>query len=298
MIAVTGTSGFIGSHLMGKLIEKFGYSQVIALTSKESELYQCINHQDYTNFSNDCLNLEDAKVIIHAGAFIPKNNNDANNVVLCNSNIASTSELLKHIDKNLDKFIFLSSIDVYTETDVITEFTPIGMNSLYGISKIYCEKMVLDWGKENGVDVLVCRIGHVYGPGEEKYQKLIPETIKRILKGIDIEIWGSGEDLRAFIHVADVVDSIVLALDKKTESNIINIVSNHSLSISEIVEAIIEVSQRTVNIQYKEYNGKSRNLRFNNETLKRELFTPKVAFKDGLLTEWLHIKRNFENYNI
>jgi UDP-glucose 4-epimerase len=89
-----------------------------------------------------------------------------------------------------------------------------------------------------------------------------------------------------------------LALDKKTESNIINIVSNHSLSISEIVEAIIEVSQRTVNIQYKEYNGKSRNLRFNNETLKRELFTPKVAFKDGLLTEWLHIKRNFENYNI
>jgi UDP-glucose 4-epimerase len=298
VIAVTGTSGFIGSHLMGKLIEKFGYSQVIALTSKESELYQCINHQDYTNFSNDCLNLEDAKVIIHAGAFIPKNNNDANNVVLCNSNIASTSELLKHIDKNLDKFIFLSSIDVYTETDVITEFTPIGMNSLYGISKIYCEKMVLDWGKENGVDVLVCRIGHVYGPGEEKYQKLIPETIKRILKGIDIEIWGSGEDLRAFIHVADVVDSIVLALDKKTESNIINIVSNHSLSISEIVEAIIEVSQRTVNIQYKEYNGKSRNLRFNNETLKRELFTPKVAFKDGLLTEWLHIKRNFENYNI
>jgi len=298
MIAVTGTSGFIGSHLMGKLIEKFGYSQIIAFTSKESELYQSINHQDYTNFSNDRLNLENAKVIIHAGAFIPKNNNDANNVVLCNSNIASTSELLKHIDKNLDKFIFLSSIDVYTETDVITEFTPIGMNSLYGISKIYCEKMVLDWGIENGVDVLVCRIGHVYGPGEEKYQKLIPETIKRILKGSDIEIWGSGEDLRAFIHVDDVVDSIVAAIDKKTESNIINIVSNHSLSISEIVESIIEVSQRSVNIQYKEYNGKARNLRFNNETLKRELFIPKVTFKDGLLTEWLHIKKNFENYNI
>jgi UDP-glucose 4-epimerase len=146
--------------------------------------------------------------------------------------------------------------------------------------------------------VLVCRIGHVYGPGEEKYQKLIPETIKRILKGSDIEIWGSGQDLRAFIHVNDVVDSIVTAIDKKTESNIINIVSNHSITISEIVEAIIEVSQKTVNIQYKEYNGKARNLRFNNETLKRELFTPKVAIKDGLLTEWLHIKRNFENYNI
>jgi UDP-glucose 4-epimerase len=298
VIAVTGTSGFIGSHLIEKLIRKFGNSQVIALTSKESQLYQCINHQDYTNFSNECLSLKDARVIIHAGAFIPKNNNDANNAVLCNSNIASTFELLKHIDKNLDKFIFLSSIDVYQETEVITEFTPIGMNSLYGISKIYCEKMVLDWGKENGVDVLVCRVGHVFGPGEEKYQKLIPETIKRVLKGINIEIWGSGEDLRAFVYVDDVVDSIIAAIDKKTESNIINVVGNDSLSIKEIVEAIIEVSQKSVNINYKEYNAKGRNLRFNNDTLKKELFTPKVAFKDGLLTEWLHIKRSYENHNI
>ena len=78
----------------------------------------------------------------------------------------------------------------------------------------------------------------------------------------------------------DVVDSIIAAIDKKTESNIINIVSNDSLSIREIVEAIIEVSQKSVKINYKEYNAKERNLRFNNDTLKRELFTPKVAFKD------------------
>ncbi len=298
MIAVTGTSGFIGSHLIEKLIGKFGYSEVIALTSKESELYQCINHQDYTNFSNERLNLKDAKVIIHAGAYTPKNADESKDIQKCNQNITNTHELLKHVSKKIDKFIFLSTLDVYADSFIIDEQSSIGINSLYGLSKLYCEKMVLDWGKENGVDVLICRVGHVFGPGEEKYQKLIPETIKRILKGIDIEIWGSGKDLRAFIYVDDVVDSIIAAIDKKTESNIINIVSNESLSIREIVEAIIEVSQKSVSINYKEYNAKARNLRFNNDILKRELFTPKVAFKDGLLTEWLHIERSYENHNI
>jgi UDP-glucose 4-epimerase len=298
MIVVTGCSGFIGSHLMNKLIEKYNYSNVIGLTSKETHEYQYIKHIDYEVFSNSRFSVIDANIVIHAGAFIPKNNNDANNIAFCNKNIINTTKLLENTNKKLKKFIFLSTIDVYDDAKLINENSFVGFNSMYGLSKLYCEKMILAWGKQNEVDVLILRIGHVYGPGEEKYQKLIPETIRRILKGENIEVWGSGEDLRAFIHVDDVINSILESIEKKTNSKVINIVSSESYSINETIKTIIKTSGKLVNVEYKDFKGKSKSLRFNNDVLKQELYEPKISFEEGILSEWIHIKSLYENNSI
>ena len=65
---------------------------------------------------------------------------------------------------------------MYEESKVICEETNTIPKSLYGWSKLYCEKMVEQYGELNGIDTQVLRVGHVYGTGEEGYKKIIPET--------------------------------------------------------------------------------------------------------------------------
>ena len=65
---------------------------------------------------------------------------------------------------------------------------------------------------DHKVENMNLRIGHVYGPGEEEYKKVIPITIKKILDNKPLQLWGDGSDLRSFIFIDDVVNSIVKSL--------------------------------------------------------------------------------------
>ena len=92
MILITGVSGFIGKPLLLKLVAKYGKENVIAFTSKEIKDINCLIHGNYM-FDKKIFvekGLEEITTIIHAGAFTPKSNLEANNLELCNSNISNT----------------------------------------------------------------------------------------------------------------------------------------------------------------------------------------------------------------
>ena len=294
MILLTGASGFIGSHLLDKLVNIFGSDQIVALTSKPISKCPFILHNNYS-FDNKTFikaGFKNIDTIIHSGAFIPKTSNEGNDIERCNSNIQNTCLLLKAELPGIKNFIYLSTIDVYEYDNPITEESKVNPFSLYGNSKFYCEKLVSVWASQNDKTHQILRIGHVFGPGEEKYQKIIPVTMKRILNGDAIQLYGDGNDIRSFIFIDDVIEAIVNAITLKIFSGVINIVGNEQISINELVHKIITIANRPTDIENINSVSKNRDLVFDNKKMKELLCKPKTNLSEGLIREWEYLQKS------
>ena len=275
---MTGTSGFIGSRLLQTARAMYG-DNVTAFSSHPSEGNHIVyaNRTDFSLAPAELALVEDANVLIHAGAFTPKCGTEANQIKSCNSNIAFTEELLALPWRNLKKIIFLSTVDVYNNFDCpISEATLTVPTTLYGMSKLYCERMMSLHAAERGIAIQVLRIGHVYGPGEEQYVKVIPKAIERIIAGGDVELWGEGEELRSFIYISDVVTAILKAVELQEEPGVINVVGGNVISIRDLLEKLIAIGGRQTKIVQQEFSGTRRDLVFDNTKLKRYLCLKKA----------------------
>ncbi len=293
MILVTGTSGFIGRKLLVALVETYGSDHIVALTSKPTSLCRYILHHEYT-FEPDYLlksGYGSVDTIIHAGAFTPKDTVESNDLIPCSSNINSTLKLLQLKLPELNKFIFLSSLDVYGKDAIISERSPIDPVSLYGHSKLYCEKMVSSWGKANAKIVHVLRIGHIYGPGEEAYQKLIPVTMQKLLLHQPLQLWGTGNEKRSFLYIDDLVSAILKTLKINTDLGVLNLVSGTGITVRELIEMLIGISGVETSIETIPAQGEGRSLIFDNSKMKKEIGLSEISLRQGLLQEWEYMKQ-------
>ena len=295
MILLTGASGFIGKHLLLQLIKKYGKSNVIALTSRPIDECNYILHNNFQLDPDFLINhgYANIKTIIHAGAFTPKNGSQANDVNLSNSNIYSTEKLLNLTLPYVQNFIFLSTLDVYDNDEIISENSPENPISLYGFSKLYCEKMVEQWGIKNNKVTQILRIGHVYGPGEEAYQKIIPISINKILNKESLQIWGTGNELRSFIYINDVVNAIISSLEITVGLGIINLVSNQSISINDLIVKLIKISKEEVEIINIPTNLSSRSLVFDNTKMINWLLKKETNLDNGLNEEFEYVRTKY-----
>ena len=293
MILVTGASGFIGKHLLAALVKQYGSHNIIALTSFPIKECRYLLHNNYS-FDSDYLlssGYDAIHTVIHAGAFTPKNTAEINHVRGCTSNIVNTLNLLRLDLPSLKKFIFLSTLDVYGGDECITESTSVLPISLYGQSKLYCEKMIEAWGLTTQVSVQVLRVGHIYGPGEEAYQKLIPLLFRKLLKNQPIQVYGSGEEKRTFLFIDDLVNAICRAVQLKNKPEVINLVGGRPVTVKELLNMLIKVSGKQATIEHVPSAGSPRNLVFDNSKMKRELTGEKVDLESGLKMEWSYLKK-------
>jgi len=295
-ILLTGVSGFIGGHLFSSLVETFGQDSVVALTSKKLSYVDCVVYKSVDHFGLDKNKFDDITNIIHAGAFTPKDSQQANGINLCNGNIEYTKELLSFSYSSLVKFINISSSDVYRNKDApISEESEIKPISLYGYSKLYCEEMVKYFGRQKNIEFINLRLGHVYGPGEEKYKKVLPVTVQNILEGKPLELWGDGSDLRSFIFIKDVVRTIVNALTSDAKNIDINVVSGSPISIKDILDKVIEISGKKVEINQRVSDYQKRDLVFDNKVLLSTVLEKETDLITGLKAEYEYMKYKYEN---
>lgn len=293
MILLTGASGFIGNHLLDSLIEIFGSNNLIALTSKPINKCPFLIHTNY-NFNKQFFTqsgFQNIEVIIHAGAFIPKTSIEINHIEKCNSNIQNTFTLLSSEFPSLKKFIFLSSTDVYGNNQLITEESDTNNISLYGSSKLYCEKLISAWASERKIIHQILRVGHVYGPGEEHFQKIIPATMQRILKGEPVQVFNQGKSIRTFIYISDVIKSIINSINLAGYAGEINIAGDEQITINDLVDKIISIVNLPAKIESINASAQSRDFIFNNKKLKELLHHPIVKLNEGLLNEWLYMQK-------
>lgn len=292
MILVTGVSGFIGKHLLAALVKEYGKDHVLALTSEPTSVCPYLIHHNYTFDADYILAAGHSSVdtIIHAGAFTPKNASESNDWKQSFSNINNTQKVLQLQLPELKKFVFLSTLDVYGKDEVITEQSPVEPVSLYGHSKLFCEKMIASWAQANNKVCQVLRVGHIYGPGEENYQKLIPITIRKMLAGQTLEIWGTGNEIRSFLYIDDLVCAILQSLKIKANIDVVNLVSGNSITVKALMDKLVDISDTNTSIKIVAANGQGRNLIFDNSTMKKWMNISETPLDKGLSLEWEYMK--------
>ena len=301
-LLITGGAGFIGSNfvrmiakgdLLGissvKVLDKLTYAGVKANLDSASDLYGYefiegdICDPDVVS---DLLREVDAVVNFAAESHVDRSISGAADFV--QTNIVGVQVLLDAIkaSEREIRFLQVSTDEVYgsIESGSWTEDWPLQPNSPYSASKASSELLVRAYNKTHSTDVVITRCSNNYGTHHFP-EKLIPLFITNLIEGKKVSVYGTGNNVRDWLHVDDHCRGIYSVLMNGRSGEIYNIGGGHELTNNEITSLILEaMGADESSIEYVE-DRKGHDLRYSVDWSKinRELgYEPKVKFEDGL----------------
>jgi UDP-glucose 4-epimerase len=301
---VLGGRGFVGSHLVhallcrGHLVRCFDRPHIAPLgedhlSNPNFELYE----GDFTSEADIAEALEGCDICYHlASTTLPKSSN-ADPVFDIESNVLGTVRLLTHAVKSgLKKIIFVSSggtvygVPKYVPIDESHPNEPV---CSYGISKLAIEKYLGLFYQLHGLDYTVLRLANPYGEWQRTHasQGAVAVFLGSVLRGESVQIWGDGSVVRDYIYIDDVVDALLLSIEKTSQEHVFNIGAGRGHSLNELLDAIEKVTGRTANRRY--FPGRVFDVPVSVLSIDRARnslgWLPKVGFELGLekFADWL-----------
>jgi UDP-glucose 4-epimerase len=294
---VLGGSGFLGQHLVHRLLKQ-GYAvRVLSRRSRDSlTLAQSLGKQvewiegDYAQPDTIQRALNGIECVFHlVSSTLPATSNaDPLNDVL--SNVGSSIALLEFCrTMGIRKVVFFSSGGtVYGAPKVIPTDEDQVCNpvSSYGIQKLTIEKYLGLYHHLHGLETISLRISNPYGPRQRSIssQGFIGVALAKILQGQELIIWGDGTVVRDYIHVEDVMTAAILALEATAVSQTINIGSGLGTSLREVITLLESVSGQIANVTYKP--GRSFDVPINILNIDRAKqvlgWVPEIGIKQGV----------------
>jgi len=244
---VTGGCGFIGSHLVDRLIED-GNTTIVAddlSTGTADNLNaKAIFHEGSVadrSFVERIFQEHDLDGVIHEASHINTSVIEEDPSLDMAVNVQGTLNLLDATDRfKAGKFVYASSVAVYGSPMEIpvSETGPILPIYSYGIAKQCAEEYVRYYGATRGVDFNIARYGNIYGPRQPIYGEVgvIAIFTDRALAGKSVFVFGDGEHLRDFLFVTDAVEATVRLLED-TGSNTYNVAAGKGTSVNDVVAA-------------------------------------------------------------
>ncbi|MFX0209999.1 MAG: NAD-dependent epimerase/dehydratase family protein, partial [Candidatus Hodarchaeota archaeon] len=227
-ILVTGSGGFIGSHLAQKLHRDGALVRVADIKWDgylEDPYYTEKLTMDLRNYNNCLKVIKDIDYVFHLAAdmggigYITHVGAD----VMLNSGLMNINMLKAAIENKIERFFFSSSACVYPEEKQVTEDVsplkesdaiPAHPDTFYGWEKLQMEQMCEAARVDYGLEVRVARFHNIYGPegtydgGREKAPAALCRKIAKASDPGEIEIWGDGKQTRSFLYISDCLDGI------------------------------------------------------------------------------------------
>ena len=282
VVMVTGGAGFIGRHLVKALRER-GH-EVFSFDIREDPRYDITNYE----ILRKCVEAWKPDVVFHLAANPRVDVSFKDPLADLSINVLGTLNLLRALEGRPPRLVFISTAHVYGEPQYlpIDERHPICPMSPYAISKYAAERYCLTYGRRRGIEVVVMRLFNTYGPGQN-LGFVIPDLIHRLLENPDrLVVYGTGEEVRDFIYVSDVVSALIKAMEHGEEGECYNVGSGSGVSISELVSLLIEaigVRPREVVFTKKGGTGRPNAIIADISKARRSLkWEPVVGLKEGL----------------
>lgn len=310
-VFLTGGAGFIGSALARRLLEQ---NQVVVFDNghrnalKDSGL---MTHRNLEVKWGDVLDykavreaMRGCRFIVHLAAIAGVDTVLKMPVTTMEVSLIGTYNALKAAmeESSIKRFIDFSTSEVFgtyaykvREGDVTTLGAVGEARWTYAVSKLATEHLAHNYYKQYGLPALSIRPFNIYGPGQVG-EGAIHRFIDRALRHQPIEIHNDGSQIRAWCYIDDIVDAIVLALEKpEAVGHAFNIGNARSVcTIYDLARRILRLSGSTSKISFVPWEGVDVELRIPNLDKARKLlgYEPKVDLHEGLLStiEWYREK--------
>lgn len=287
-ILITGASGFVGKTLLRKIASNslFSNAKIVLLTGEKIDGYTCILHKNYTFEKSDFAKagVDKIDVVIHLGSAVPRTRDDyrIENGYKFMTNVRNTVHLYENLPNIPEKFVFISSIDVYkNDGEVISEQTPLTSETLYAASKIMCEQYLTEKAKADGFVLQILRFGQIYGIGEEVYSKIVSSFVRQIENGRQIKIFGDGKEFRSQLLVDDCCDCVLKAVSFNESKGPVNLVSDQAVRIKDLVMTIYQIAGKTPDVVFGDAPA-GRSNRFDNTKMKTLFKMTETPLEEGI----------------
>lgn len=261
-ILVTGGAGFIGSHLIDRLM-KSGH-EVICLdnfyTGRKQNLLQWLGNPYFELIRHDItepIRLE-VDQVYHLACPASPVHYQYNPVKTIKTNVMGTLNMLGLAKRVKARFLLASTSEIYGDPEVHPQtedyrgnVNTIGIRSCYDEGKRVAETLAFDYHRQNDVEIRVARIFNTYGPRMlENDGRVVSNFVVQALKGIPLTIYGDGSQTRSFCYVSDLVDGLI-SLMNGSHTGPVNLGNPDEYTILELAQTIQAMVNPSAEIRFE-----------------------------------------------
>ncbi len=303
-ILVTGGAGFLGSHLCDSLLEQ-GADVVCVdnfFSGSKDNIRHLFSHPYFELIRHDIIHplfLEVDK-IYHLACPASPIHYQINAIKTVKTNVMGTINMLGLAKRIKARILLASSSEVYGDAKVHPQpesywgnVNPIGLRSCYDEGKRVAETLMMDYHRQNKVDIHVARIFNTYGPRMAANDgRAISNFIVQALKGDPLTVYGDGSQTRSFCYVSDLIQALIALMEIDEFPGPVNLGNPEEIPLLEVAEKIIKITKSSSKITHKPLPADDPLRRCPDISLaKKKLgWEPRVKLEEGLEKTISHFK--------
>ena len=293
---VTGGAGFLGSFLCEKLLDQ-GH-EVIALdnfyTGSRKNISHLLDHPSFELIRHDIVEpiLLEVDWIFNMACPASPIHYQYNPVKTVKTSVMGAINMLGLAKRVRARILQASTSEVYGDPEIHPQqesywgsVNPIGLRSCYDEGKRVAETLMMDYHRQNQIDIKLVRIFNTYGPRMHINDgRVVSNFIVAALKEEPLEIFGDGEQTRSFCYVSDLIDVILKMMNKDDLIGPVNIGNPGEFTIRELAEKILKLTGSRSKIQVRQERSDDPVRRRPDISLAREKlgWEPSVDLEEGL----------------
>mmetsp|Transcript_135683 Transcript_135683/g.377940 ORF Transcript_135683/g.377940 Transcript_135683/m.377940 type:complete len:383 (+) Transcript_135683:209-1357(+) len=294
-ILVTGGAGFLGSHLVDRLLEA-GHHVIVAdnyFTGDKFNLKHWLGYPALEIMRHDITHELYVEVdqIYHLACPASPPHYKYNPIKTMKTSILGTMNMLGLALRVRARILFTSTSEVYgdpLEHPQTEEYwgnvNPIGVRACYDEGKRAAETLMFDYHRTHNLEIRVARIFNTYGPRMNLGDgRVVSNFVAQALKGVPLTIYKPGTQTRSFCFVSDLVDGLIRLMESNTTGPI-NLGNPDEFTMEELAQAVKEIVNPNATVIYKDNTADDPRQRKPNITKAMTLldWTPKIKLKEGL----------------
>jgi UDP-glucuronate decarboxylase len=295
-ILVTGGAGFIGSHLCERLINE-GHD-VICLdnffTGRRENVFQLLSNPRFELLRHDVIEpvLLEVDQIYNLACPASPIHYQYNPVKTVKTSVMGTINMLGLAKRVRARILQASTSEIYGDPLVHPQpeeywgnVNPIGLRSCYDEGKRIAETLMMDYHRQNKVDIRIARIFNTYGPRMlENDGRVVSNFIVQALSGEPLTLYGAGDQTRSFCYVDDLVEALIRLMNADGVHEPVNLGNPAEFTIKELAAEVMDVCGSKSEIKYMQLPDDDPKQRKPDITRAQSLLNwmPKVQLREGL----------------
>jgi len=295
-ILITGGAGFIGSHLCDYLLEK-GHDVLCVdnlFSGSKDNIRHLLDHPYFEFIRHDITHPFYAEIdqIYHLACPASPVHYQYNPIKTIKTNVMGTINMLGLAKRVKAKALLASTSEVYGNPTIhpqpetyLGNVNPIGIRSCYDEGKRVAETLMMDYHRQNHVDIRIVRIFNTYGPRMAINDgRVISNFIVQALRGENLTVFGDGSQTRSFCYISDLIGGIVRMSETNDLIGPVNLGNPAESTILELARQIISMTKSRSKIVFKPLPSDDPERRCPDITLARKNlhWEPKISLEEGL----------------